>query len=588
MSSMCAAALPQGTGDGRPNDSTNQGMVAMLASRIRAASERKEPKNTNSTAWSTKAWNSYEYRARVPTLAQFDRDKSSRKRQAIESTAYNGLFNMGTNNAKVQKAVPKPSPAHIGGKWTRSSDGSNDSGSKSKEMTAKETKVPLKMVGVMARDKSWLHKVKKSFVKKFYAPSTLATKNTKRKKVAEILENMGGDSFPLNVDNLTALAATLDSTGMKAGDQYLAEAKAMHVEAGHQWDLQLDKQMSACRRALQRDKGPEVRAKEVKLSEISEETWQAENPGKGEPRRVAWSFAWAMMWMLRAIEASQIMAKDLELDQDHKTVKLFIKKSKTDQKASGTWRTLACCGKSPCARDCAFKLASIALEDLRSNSPDSPLFPDGEGHWVSKLHMVTAWSAHLDEGATGHSARRSGAMHYARRGTPIQSIQFLGRWKSSAVFRYVEEAMMEIPLNRGWIPEKDMEPDKTADAKQEKYERKACRPKRKAAPKMLEESPEKPTEVNKPLIDDAEKDKVFALSKSRGKWTKHLVGQAAWGIPLDNWSTVCGWNFARKNVKVELTQKPTREAVPCKKCFKLMEGRDGVKGAREWAPEMAL
>ena len=140
----------------------------------------------------------------------------------------------------------------------------------------------------------------------------MGTKNTKRKKLAEILENVGDEPFPLTVDSLTTLAATLDSTGMKAGDQYLAEAKAMHVESGHHWDLQLDKQMTSCRRALQRDKGPEVRAKKVILSEISESTWSAVSQTTGEPKRVAWSFAWAVLWMLRAIEASQIMAKDVE------------------------------------------------------------------------------------------------------------------------------------------------------------------------------------------------------------------------------------------------------------------------------------
>ena len=56
---------------------------------------------------------------------------------------------------------------------------------------------------------------------------------------------------------------------------------------------------------------------------------------------------------------------------------------------------------------------------------------------VTKLHMVTAWTNHLDERATG-------AMAYARKGMPIQSIQLLGQWKSSAVFRYVEEAMTEV------------------------------------------------------------------------------------------------------------------------------------------------
>ena len=56
---------------------------------------------------------------------------------------------------------------------------------------------------------------------------------------------------------------------MKAGDQYLSEAKSLHLEANFEWDARLDRQMVVCKRAMQRDKGPEVKAKEVKPDEIS-------------------------------------------------------------------------------------------------------------------------------------------------------------------------------------------------------------------------------------------------------------------------------------------------------------------------------
>ena len=69
----------------------------------------------------------------------------------------------------------------------------------------------------------------------------------------------------LGIETLASLAAILDATGMKAGDQYLSEAKALHVVAGFEWSFQLDKQLSSFKRAMQRDKGPETRAKEVKL-----------------------------------------------------------------------------------------------------------------------------------------------------------------------------------------------------------------------------------------------------------------------------------------------------------------------------------
>ena len=46
---------------------------------------------------------------------------------------------------------------------------------------------------------------------------------------------------------------------------------------------------------------------------------------------------------------------------------------------------------------------------------------------------------------SGHSARRSEAKELARRGWPIDLIAKLGRWGSSAIHSYVEEAASELP-----------------------------------------------------------------------------------------------------------------------------------------------
>ena len=101
--------------------------------------------------------------------------------------------------------------------------------------------------------------------------------------MTEILDDIECQHFPLTGDLITTLARVLDSTGMKAGDQYLAEAKLMHIEAGFEWSQLLERQMGICKRAMQRDTGPEVRAKEVKLEPIAECQWTMENSTKGEP-----------------------------------------------------------------------------------------------------------------------------------------------------------------------------------------------------------------------------------------------------------------------------------------------------------------
>lgn len=282
--------------------------------------------------------------------------------------------------------------------------------------------------------------------------------------------------------------------------------------------------------------------------------------------------------MLRAVEAANVEARDVVVELEKRQVKLNIRKSKADQKGVGAWRTLECCGENECERDCPFNLATLALNDLQSNDPHSPLFPDSHGNLVSKVHMVTAWANLIDCDMSGHSARRSGAMQYARKGISVHRIQFLGRWKSSAVFRYIEEAMTEIPMNSEAKTETSRQPD---DGKRERERKRALRPQSSAAPKRDSPPGEQVLEA-KPLLDQKQADQVFAMSKARGKLTKHIVGQAAWGIPLDSWATICGWNFAKRNVKVELTQHPQKSALECKKCFKLEKARDRVKGAQEW------
>ena len=100
--------------------------------------------------------------------------------------------------------------------------------------------------------------------------------------------------------------------------------------------------------------------------------------------------------MLRAVEAANVEARDVVVELEKRQVKLNIRKSKADQKGVGAWRTLECCGENECERDCPFNLATLALNDLQSNDPHSPLFPDSHGNLVSKVHMVTAWANLID------------------------------------------------------------------------------------------------------------------------------------------------------------------------------------------------
>ena len=431
-----------------------------------------------------------------------------------------------------------------------------------------------------AENQSWRERSQAIFVKKFYAPGTLAAKNTKRKRVEEIMEALETE-FPLGIKDVVGIASVLDSAGLKAGDQYLAEAKAMHVEAGHNWSAPLEANMTLCRRALRRDKGPECRAKEVKIQDISEDVWELYTLAARNPQRVAWSYAWATIWMLRAVEAAEVRIGHVMFGDGGKKVCLRIPKSKTDQEASGTTRSLGCCGLEACSRQCPVALAVRALAEHPNAHPEDPLFPDQEGNPVSKLQLVTAWTRHLDKDMSGHSARRSGAMMYTRMGLDIQTVGFLGRWKSSAVFRYVEEAMKEMPLNRqvkvGTWAKTSISPTSEAGIP----EGTNTGPAEKVDEPMGEKDGHEPRNGE----DEAP---LWAVSRTRDRSIIHKVKEASWNIQLNEWKTMCGWHFAKHNVKVELTRRPPEKAIICVKCNRLGEMRDEVRKAREWAHLLQL
>ena len=167
-------------------------------------------------------------------------------------------------------------------------------------------------------------------------------------------------AFPLTAQHVVSIASVLHAAGLKAGDQYLAEAKAMHVGTGYEWSDTLESHASMCKRALRRDKGPDCRAKEVKIQELSEDTWELVTLAARNPQRV-------------------VCVGHVVIDNLGKKVTLHIPKSKTDQEASGTaGRWAAATSQSgPVA------LAIRALADRPNAMADEPLFPDCEGNHVA-------------------------------------------------------------------------------------------------------------------------------------------------------------------------------------------------------------
>ena len=190
-------------------------------------------------------------------------------------------------------------------------------------------------VTALAKNVGWKRKAREELEMGFYSSNTSASKNSKRKKITELAEACVGRGkvFPVELTTLIEVAALLRKINMKASEQYLYEPKAMNAEFGFEWSNQLEAHFKMCKRALSRDRGPEVRALELKPQEIPEETLMATTKSKAMARKIGLSFVWAATWMLRAIEAQGVKVGHVKINHTERTVKLWIPKSKMDQRA---------------------------------------------------------------------------------------------------------------------------------------------------------------------------------------------------------------------------------------------------------------
>ena len=216
---------------------------------------------------------------------------------------------VGNDKSRRVKSKIPGRPASI----TRSHNKENGGGSKSRGTSRKALETAI----ADAARSGWRQRVREEFTKKFYASSPWASKSTKRKRMEQIASQCGYPIAPVSSETMIEMAAILDEAKIQSADQYLAEAKWAHIEEGHRWDEALERKFTMCKRALKRDNGPEKRAQEVKLEELSTDTWAMVSDKKSEPRRIAWICAWTVIWMLRSIEVVNVKTKERKDDQTH-------------------------------------------------------------------------------------------------------------------------------------------------------------------------------------------------------------------------------------------------------------------------------
>lgn len=168
-------------------------------------------------------------------------------------------------------------------------------------------------------------------------------------------------------------------------------------------------------------------------------------------------------YMLREIEISA--ARDSHLSLQGEVVQLMVPVHKTNTMGSLTTRILQCaCGvrEHPlCPWHTAERhLIRLASHPHRRAGGYLPLFPQSNGASITKHLLVQAVRRTLSvagletilrddtgrdiEKFGGHCMRVAGAQFLAAAGVQLPLIQLLGRWSSSAVERYVQNAPLSI------------------------------------------------------------------------------------------------------------------------------------------------
>jgi len=254
--------------------------------------------------------------------------------------------------------------------------------------------------------------------------------------------------FPLDVEVVMDVGATLLAAGFAAADSYMAELRLAHIEKGYPTSEALGRCFSQCKLSLLRAKGPVTKATELKLEDI---------PAAARLGRAYDAYVVAVRFLLREIELAQLTWSAIVVPPGFGlsmwVVTLRLPVSKTDSMGRGASVTLHCTCEAPalagaigCAAHTVARLAAQAT--LAGARPEDWVFPGADGEALTKVETVALWTSLAPAGHPalgGHSPRRSGAKAYARAGWAVPSIQGVGRWAGATVLEYAEEALGELP-----------------------------------------------------------------------------------------------------------------------------------------------
>ena len=284
-----------------------------------------------------------------------------------------------------------------------------------------------------------------------FAPTTWRTIFARERTIRRLVRAAGVDLTPIAPASFDLIAAALKAGRYRSGASYLSTWERMHRNAGHPWGPELDVARVQARRSIEHGIGPAKRAKTVILESVISSDRQSDATDM---------LIIGCLWMLRGAEAAALLIEQASIDAADDSALLQLGPTKTSTAAELVSRDLRCScfatsnrsrskvGSAACPVHALRRVLNRrAAEGL---SGKHPLFPAPSGRALEPAEAVRRIRAASGvSGLTEHSMRRMGAQFYARRGIPLPTVQFIGRWGSAAVERYVAEA---LNARASWAP----------------------------------------------------------------------------------------------------------------------------------------
>ena len=402
-----------------------------------------------------------------------------------------------------------------------------------------------------------------------YARTTLKTRRHKKATIKKILKKAGHNYLPAGTRSITDLCACLVAARYRSVPAYLGIWKRDHIQAGHPWSEQHELLRRDYLRAAARGIGPPRKAEAYKAENLHKVHPGPHDPVvKGGPHMPGHFVATSTCWLLRGLEAADLLCEQASVDPVAREATLDLAATKMDPQGRGAVRTLRCnCAAEvpgPCPYCTLAEVKRIGSE--MGLGPKDPLFPTRDRMAarakaaIATIRLVTGLAR-----ATEHSCRRAGAQWLARLGLLLYLIQFLGRWGGPTVAGYVGEALQgQLAIKSAAYAANPLGQGPGCQGSWPAMKRELMRLARKAA-KEAAARPEgagaKPTASETGLADYAAthiplpssaapgvpclpERRVRGLDGKREVGEIHSVALCDPCVPANAWTTACGWRFA--------------------------------------------